>query len=55
MSTGEKTGILRRATWRTGFLMGIAVCALTLVSSGPLAQQVGPVSILLLLSVCFRF
>ncbi|MBU7007122.1 APC family permease [Phosphitispora fastidiosa] len=46
MSTGEKTGILRRATWRTGFLMGIAVCALTLVSAGPLAQQVGPVSIL---------
>ncbi len=46
MSNSEKSGILRKATWRTGFLMAISVCALTLVSAGPLAQQVGPVSIL---------
>jgi len=44
----EKTsyGVVRKATWKTGFLMSMGVVILILASAGPLAQQCGPVSIL---------
>lgn len=46
MSSNQDYQINRRATWRTGFLMAMGVIVLILASAGPLAQQVGPVSIL---------
>ncbi|MEJ2429033.1 MAG: APC family permease [Deltaproteobacteria bacterium] len=39
------TGMQRKATWLTGFLMSMGVVILILASAGPLAAQVGPVSI----------
>lgn len=44
-NTNGVTGLARNATWRTGFLMAMGVVLLILASAGPLAQQIGPVSI----------
>ena len=44
-SPSPTTGMERKATWLTGFLMAMGVVILILASAGPLAQQIGPVSI----------